>query len=66
MIHFHEVGNKDAISDIVGVSYFMYELDVDNICCSNINVGSGTVKCAQGILPVTEPATALIKKGKPD
>ena len=65
MIHFHEVGNKDAISDIVGVSYIMYELDVDNICCSNINVGSGTVKCAHGILPVPAPATALIMKGMP-
>ena len=65
MIHFHEVGNKDAIADIVGVSYIMYELDVDNICCSNINVGSGTVKCAHGILPVPAPATALIMKGMP-
>ena len=63
LIHFHEVGNKDAIADIVGVSYIMYELDVDNICCSNINVGSGTVKCAHGILPVPAPATALIMKG---
>lgn len=65
LIHFHEVGNKDAIADIVGVSYIMYELDVDNICCSNINVGSGTVKCAHGILPVPAPATALIMKGMP-
>lgn len=65
LIHFHEVGNKDAIADIVGVSYIMYELDVDNICCSNINVGSGTVKCAHGILPVPAPATAFIMKGMP-
>ena len=65
MIHFHEVGNKDAIADIVGVSYMMYELNVDNIYCSNINVGSGTVKCAHGILPVPAPATALIMKGMP-
>lgn len=65
LIHFHEVGNKDAIADIVGVSYIMYELDVDNICCSNINVGSGTVKCAHGILPVPALATAFIMKGMP-
>lgn len=65
LIHFHEVGNKDAIADIVGVSYIMYELDVDNICCSNINVGSGTVKCAHGILPVPAPSTASIMKGMP-
>lgn len=65
MIHFHEVGNKDAIADIVGVSYIMYELNPDKIYCSNINVGSGTVKCAHGILPVPAPATALIMKGMP-
>ena len=65
LIHFHEVGNKDAIADIVGVSYIVYELDVDNICCSNINVGSGTVKCAHGILPVPAAATAFIMKGMP-
>lgn len=65
MIHFHEVGNKDAIADIVGVSYIMYELNPDKVYCSNINVGSGTVKCAHGILPVPAPATALIMKGVP-
>ncbi|MGN0715218.1 MAG: LarC family nickel insertion protein, partial [Anaerovoracaceae bacterium] len=37
----------------------------DRIAVSPIHVGSGTVKCAHGILPVPAPATALILSGLP-
>ena len=50
MIYFHEVGNKDAIADIVGVSYMMYESNVDNIYCSNINVGSCLLYTSEFVL----------------
>ena len=33
--------------------------------CSTVNVGSGTVKCAHGILPVPAPATELLLHGLP-
>ena len=59
-IHFHEVGNMDAIADITAVCYLMHVLEPDNVIVSPINVGSGTVKCAHGILPVPAPATALL------
>lgn len=65
MIHFHEIGNMDAIADIVGVCYIIYELNPDKIYCSDINVGSGSVKCAHGILPVPAPATAIILNNMP-
>ena len=64
-IHFHEVGTMDAIADIVGVCMLINELSPDKIIASNINVGSGHVHCAHGILPVPAPATAYILKDVP-
>ena len=64
-IHFHEVGNLDAIADIVGVCMLIDELAPEQILASAINVGSGMVKCAHGILPVPAPATAFILKDVP-
>ncbi len=59
-IHFHEVGDMDAIADITAVCYLIHALEPDRIIVSPINVGSGTVKCAHGILPVPAPATAYL------
>jgi uncharacterized protein (TIGR00299 family) protein len=64
-IHFHEVGNMDAIADISAVCLVMSRLNVDNIVVSPIHVGSGQVKCAHGILPVPAPATAYLLRGIP-
>ena len=64
-IHFHEVGNLDAIADIAAACFLMHELDPDKVIVSPINVGSGQVKTAHGILPVPAPATALLLKGIP-
>ena len=64
-IHFHEVGSLDALADILSVCMLIYELNPDKICASPVNVGSGTVKCAHGILPVPSPATEKILHGVP-
>lgn len=64
-IHFHEVGNKDAIADITAVCYLMDKLDLQEVVVSPVHVGSGQVKCAHGILPVPAPATAYILKDVP-
>lgn len=64
-IHFHEVGNLDAIADIVGVCLLLHQLQPDRIVVSPIHVGSGQVRCAHGILPVPAPATAYILQGVP-
>lgn len=64
-IHFHEVGNLDAIADITAVCYLIHCLAVDKILVSPINVGSGTVKSAHGVLPVPAPATAVLLAGIP-
>ena len=64
-IHFHEVGSLDAVADVVGNCLLLSMIGADRIAVSPIHVGSGTVKCAHGILPVPAPATALILSGLP-
>ena len=64
-IHFHEVGQLDAIVDILTVCLLMHELKPELVRSSAVHVGSGTVRCAHGILPVPAPATAELLKGIP-
>ena len=59
-IHFHEVGTIDAVADVTAVCLLLDRLAPDRITASPVHVGSGTVRCAHGILPVPAPATALI------
>lgn len=64
-IHFHEVGAVDAMVDIVCAAVGAEALGVDEIVCSSLNVGGGTVKCAHGTFPVPAPATIELLRGAP-
>ncbi len=64
-IHFHEVGTIDAVIDVVSVCLLMEMISPAKVISSPINVGSGTVRCAHGILPVPSPATAVLLEEVP-
>ena len=64
-IHFHELGMLDAIADIVAVCVLLEELNFYEIIISPIHVGTGTVHCAHGELPVPAPATMELLAGIP-
>lgn len=64
-IHFHETGTADALADITAVCMLIDKLSPDTIIASSVNVGSGHVHCAHGILPVPAPAAARILQNIP-
>ncbi len=65
LVHFHEIGAVDSIIDIAGTSLAIEMLRPDKIYFSALNLGSGEVKTAHGVLPVPAPATVELIHGIP-
>jgi len=64
-IHFHEVGQIDAILDVAGVCVLLDQLGVDEVTCSAFPIGSGAIAMQHGLYPNPPPATAELLRGAP-
>ncbi len=64
-LHFHEVGAIDTILDICGVALLIHDLALEKIFCSPLPMGSGSVACAHGEIPLPAPALNELLCGVP-
>ena len=64
-IHFHEVGQVDAILDIAGFCVALDLLGVERLYCSAFPVGRGSIAMTHGNYPNPPPATAELLRGWP-
>jgi uncharacterized protein (TIGR00299 family) protein len=64
-IHFHEVGQVDAILDVAGFCVALDLLGVERLYCSAFPVGRGSIAMSHGRYPNPPPATAELLRGSP-
>ncbi|RTZ95798.1 MAG: nickel pincer cofactor biosynthesis protein LarC [Deltaproteobacteria bacterium] len=64
-VHFHELGGVDALVDIVGAMLCIRKLGIASVTASRIALGTGSVICRHGVIPVPSPATVAILKDIP-
>lgn len=58
--HFHEVGNGEAVRNVLAIALAIEAIDPDAITATPVQTGSGKVRCAHGELDIPAPATAAI------
>lgn len=64
--HFHEVGNGEALRNVLAICMAVEAFAPDEIVATLVQTGCGTVVCAHGELPIPAPATAaIIARGIP-
>ena len=63
-LHFHEIGQEDAIADIIGACTAFQDLGLKDhrIYCTPISVGEGFIEFSHGKFPVPAPASLEILK----
>lgn len=63
-LHFHELGQEDAIADVIGACTALNELGAReyNIYCTPVSIGRGIIEMTHGKFPIPAPATLEILK----
>jgi len=64
-VHFHEVGARDAIADILGAAIAFEELGIERLHARPLPMFFGMVDTAHGRLPLPAPATMELMRGWP-
>jgi uncharacterized protein (TIGR00299 family) protein len=64
-IHFHEIGSLDSIVDVVGALVGLEALGLECVLSSPLALGTGSVRCEHGTIPVPAPATLEIARDLP-
>lgn len=61
-LHLHEMGQQDAVADIVGATTAFHSLELagSRVQCMPVSVGGGLVASSHGTLPVPAPATLAV------
>ena len=60
-IHFHEVGRKGAVANIVGAAICISAIGAKKVICSEICDGTGFIECSHGTIPVPAPAVMAMR-----
>ncbi|MFL6160191.1 MAG: nickel pincer cofactor biosynthesis protein LarC [Marmoricola sp.] len=64
-VHFHEVGALDSIADVVGAAAGFVHLGLDQVVCTPVALGGGTVEIGHGRIGVPAPAVVELLKDVP-
>lgn len=64
-VHFHEVGARDSIFDLVGIAAAVIYLDPESCATRPVPLGCGMGRSQHGPIPLPAPATVELLKGLP-